>query len=78
MFTVPIQLKYEDVKNFIQLTTSFESEIDLIKGRYVIDAKSIMGIFSLDFSQQINVCIHTEDEKELNRFKSEIATFQRN
>ena len=39
----------------------FEYDFDLISGRYVIDAKSIMGIFSLDLSKPIDLAIHTED-----------------
>ena len=41
--------------------SQFEYDFDLISGRYVIDAKSIMGIFSLDLSKPIDLAIHTED-----------------
>ena len=46
------------VKNFISITTKFDAEIDLISGRYIIDAKSIMGIFSIDLSKPIILRIH--------------------
>ena len=42
--------------------TRFRSDFDLVSGRYVIDAKSIMGIFSLDLSRPITLNIHNEDE----------------
>ena len=42
----------------------YDAEFDLVSGRYVIDAKSIMGIFSLDLSKPIDLNIHTEDGAE--------------
>ena len=41
--------------------TKYDNDFDLVSGRYVIDAKSIMGIFSLDLSKPIDLAIHTED-----------------
>jgi phosphotransferase system HPr-like phosphotransfer protein len=41
--------------------TKFDNDFDLVSGRYVIDAKSIMGIFSLDLSKPIDLSIHAED-----------------
>ena len=54
----------EKVKSFVNEIAKFECDFDLISGRYTIDAKSIMGIFSLDLSQQITLKIHA-DENEL-------------
>ncbi len=51
----------DDVKNFVNLVSRFDFEVDLISDRYVVDAKSIMGIFSLDLSKPINVKIYSED-----------------
>ena len=48
------------VKSFVNAISQFEYDFDLISGRYVIDAKSIMGIFSLDLSKPIDLAIHTE------------------
>lgn len=53
----------EKVKKFVSITTKFESEIDLVSGRYIIDAKSIMGIFSTNLSKPIILRIHEEGEK---------------
>ena len=50
----------EDVKNFVTTVTKCNYEVDIVSGRYAIDAKSIMGIFSLDLSKPINLNIHAE------------------
>ena len=54
----------DKVKSFVNEITKFECDFDLISGRYVIDAKSIMGIFSLDLSKPIDLDIHVTDETE--------------
>ena len=61
MKTVKISLNSIDaVKSFVNTVTKYESDFDLVSGRYVIDAKSIMGIFSLDLSKPIDLNIHTD------------------
>ena len=50
----------EDVKNFVTTVTKCNYDVDIVSGRYAIDAKSIMGIFSLDLSKPINLNIHAE------------------
>ncbi len=61
MKTVQISLNSIDkVKSFVNAITQYDHDFDLISGRYVIDAKSIMGIFSLDLSKPIELAIHTE------------------
>ena len=49
------------VKSFVNEITKFDYDFDLVSGRYVIDAKSIMGIFSLDLSKSIDLNIHATD-----------------
>ncbi len=62
MKTVTINLSSIDkVKSFVNDIAKFDSDFDLVSGRYVIDAKSIMGIFSLDLSKPIELNIHNED-----------------
>ena len=62
MKTVQISLNSIDkVKSFVNAITQFNFDFDLISGRYVIDAKSIMGIFSLDLSKAIDLAIHAGD-----------------
>ena len=61
MKTVHISLNSIDkVKAFVNEITKFDNDFDLVSGRYVIDAKSIMGIFSLDLSKPIELNIHSE------------------
>lgn len=62
MKTVQISLNSIDkVKAFVNDITKFDYDFDLVSGRYVIDAKSIMGIFSLDLSKPIDLNIHVEE-----------------
>ena len=62
MKTVTISLNSIDkVKSFVNDVTKFDTDFDLVSGRYVIDAKSIMGIFSLDLSNPINLNIHSDN-----------------
>lgn len=61
MKTVQISLNSIDkVKSFVNEITKFDYDFDLVSGRYVIDAKSIMGIFSTDLSKPVNVRIHAQ------------------
>ena len=63
MKTVRVCLDSIDkVKGFVNDISRFNTDFDLISGRYVIDAKSIMGIFSLDLSKPIELAIHESDE----------------
>ncbi len=66
MTTINILLSsIESVKRFVDIVNAYNYEIDLVSGRYQIDAKSIMGIFSLDLSKPITMEIHAEDPHEL-------------
>ena len=62
MKTAKISLNSIDkVKAFVNEISKFDCDFDLVSGRYVIDAKSIMGIFSLDLSKPIDLNIHADD-----------------
>lgn len=50
-----------DVKDFVNTVSKYDFDVDLTSGRYVVDAKSIMGIFSLDLSKPIKVEVHSDD-----------------
>lgn len=64
MKTVKISLNSIDkVKSFVNEITKYDYDFDLVSGRYVIDAKSIMGIFSLDLSKSIDLNIHADDSE---------------
>ena len=64
----------EDVRNFVEAIRTFDSDIDLISGRYRVDAKSIMGIFSLDISKPIDLNIHA-DEAEIPVIVEKLAAY---
>ena len=62
MRTVHISLNSIDkVKSFVNDLAKFDADFDLVSGRYIIDAKSIMGIFSLDISKPIKLDAHTDN-----------------
>ena len=61
-----------DVKDFVNVVSRCDFEVDLVSGRYVVDAKSIMGIFSLDLSKPIKVEIHSDD---CDKFMEDIKKF---
>ena len=66
MTTTTVRLsQIDDVKNFVNTIMRFDFDIDLKSGRYAVDAKSIMGIFSLDLSKPIELIAHTEDAEKL-------------
>lgn len=76
MAAVQINLNsIEKVKSFVNEITKFDAEFDLVSGRYVIDAKSIMGIFSLDISKPIDLNIHTDSDAELQEIMDAIKAY---
>ena len=65
MKTVQISLNSIDkVKSFVNTISQFDYDFDLVSGRYVIDAKSIVGIFSLDLSKPIDLTVHADGDAE--------------
>lgn len=61
-----------DVKTFVNIVNNYNFDVDLISGRYVVDAKSIMGIFSLDLSKPIKVEVRDENSE---KFFDELKPF---
>ena len=65
MKEVKIVLKsIEKVKKFVQTITKFDGEFELVSGRHIVDAKSIMGIFSVDLSNPVVLQIHAKENEE--------------
>lgn len=62
----------EDIRKFVEIVTRQEYDIDLSSGRYLVDAKSIMGIFSLDLMEKIKVVAHTDN---VDALKAELAAY---
>ncbi|MCI7323094.1 MAG: HPr family phosphocarrier protein [Lachnospiraceae bacterium] len=64
MQEVKISLKsINDVKQFVQTITMLDGDYDVISGKYIVDAKSILGLFSVDLSKPVTLRIEVEDAK---------------
>ena len=66
---------FSKIKKFSSDVVKFESDIDLVKGRYIIDAKSTIGIFTLDLSSPVDVVIHSDNHEEIRRFNEVMEAF---
>ena len=74
MKSIPIKLSFaEEVKTFVNIVNRYDYDMDLRAGRHVADAKSILGIFSLDLSRPIALEVYTDSCDELER---DIAQFK--
>lgn len=73
MQTLTIFLKsITEVKEFVRIVNDYPYDVDLVSGRYTVDAKSIMGIFSLDLSRPITVEVQSNEASDL---LSQLAPF---
>jgi len=74
MTTVTINLNTVDkVKGFVNTLAPLDGDFDLVSDRYVVDAKSIMGIFSLDLGKPLTLQIHNNEERVLPLLKAYIV-----
>ena len=65
----------EKVKDFVNEVSRLDCDVDIVSGRYVIDAKSIMGVFSLDLSKPVTLQVEN-DGTDADSFMKEISQFQ--
>jgi len=65
----------EAIKRFNRAMNELECDVDLQQGRYVIDGKSIMGMFSLSLLEPINITVHTDNETEIEPIKAYISDY---
>ena len=66
MKTVKIRLStIAEVRDFVNLVAAYDGDVDLISGRYVVDGKSIMGIFSLDLLSPIKLTVYSDKHEAL-------------
>lgn len=63
------------IKSFVNIINKYPFDLDLRSGRYVVDAKSILGIFSLDLSQPIELEILSDDTQEIDKLLTDIKDF---
>ena len=66
----------EKVKHFVNEATTFECDVDVLYRRYILDAKSIMALLSVDLTESLKVVIHTDDYDELKRFYEMMEDFK--
>ena len=62
----------DDVKSFAAIANTKKYDVDIVSGKYLINAKSIMGIFSLDLTHPLNVVAYNDDK---DNFREEIERF---
>ena len=73
MKVIPVQLtQVSQVRDFVNLTVKYPFDIDLVSGRYTVDAKSLLGIYSLDLSTPLKVVIYSDDTAQL---EADLAPF---
>lgn len=65
----------EKVKRFVNIVSQYDADMELGEGRYLVDAKSIMGVFSLDLSKPIVLTVHKEESKSQDLLQ-DIAEFR--
>lgn len=65
----------EQIKNFNFFISHYDCDFDILSGRYIVDAKSIMGIFSLDLSKPLDLVIHARSDEQLNSIIEGLSKF---
>lgn len=65
----------DKVKRFVNLTNRCEADVDIISGRLLVDAKSIMGIFSMDLTRPMTLCVHESNIEKLEEYKKLFEEF---
>lgn len=63
------------VNNFTKIVDNIEEDIDIKGGRYIVNAKSILGIFSLNLAEPLELIIHTEDDDRINQIKDLLVDY---
>lgn len=63
----------DDVKEFVNVCSKYDVDIDVKQGKFTVDGKSILGIFSLNLMDQLDVYILTQDEIVIRDFKQKIC-----
>ena len=65
-----------DANSFVKTIDKYDYDIDAVCGRYVIDAKSIMGLLSLGIPKEVNVIIHTNNKDVISNFEDDILPWK--
>ena len=67
---------FSKIKRFVQITQSFYSDIDIVKGNVCLDGKSLLGVMALDLSENVYVRIISDDVTENRRFDAVMEEFR--
>ena len=67
---------FKRAKKFIEIANKFNSDIDVIRNRYIIDAKSTLGIFTIDLSEPVKIRLNSDDCAEIIRFNEMMEEFK--
>lgn len=74
MIKLKIKLdKIQDIKDFVEEATMLDCDLDLVRDRYIIDAKSIMALFTLDLSKPVDLVIHSDEKAAAAPFQKWVA-----
>lgn len=74
MINIKIKFTYvEDIQKFVYIANGVNFDVDVSKGRYVVDGKSLLGLFTFDLSESLNLTLHTDDEKMVKLFSEWIV-----
>ena len=65
----------EDIRNFVNTLAKYSIELDLHQGRYTVDARSLMGIFSLDLLKPVDFIVNSDDESVVNAVLDDVKTW---
>ncbi len=65
----------QQIKEFVNIISKYAFDMDLRSGKYLVDAKSILGIFSLDLSKPVELELLTDDNSEIEKFMNDIKDF---
>lgn len=77
MTSIKVNLDSVDkVKEFVGIAGQIPEDLDLAHGKYVIDAKSLMGIFSLDLSKPLDLTINSDDENRVEEISAAFGSFR--
>lgn len=63
----------EDAKEFVGVVADFDGEVTIVSGRYIINAKSVLGVFSVDLSKSVKVCIERPTPEKLEAIQKFIV-----
>ena len=62
----------DKVKAFVNTVNKYPFDVEIRSGRYIIDAKSVMGVFSIDLSKPVKVCVNIDDENAIKKLEKEL------